>query len=118
MASVLPLIESAKVRALAVTSLKRVSMLPSVPTLDESALPGYEYAAWYGITAPAAVPRAIVVRLNNAIAKIVQMPDVKEAFVKQGMEPQASTPEQFAATIAREIELTAKLLQVAGVKPE
>jgi tripartite-type tricarboxylate transporter receptor subunit TctC len=118
MASVLPLIESGKVRALAVTSLKRVSSLPNVPTLDESGFAGLEYVAWYGISAPAALPKPIMTRLNNTLAKIVQLPDVKEAFQKQGMESQSSTPEQFAAVIAREIELTAKLLQVAGIKAE
>ncbi len=118
MASVLPLIESGRVRALAVTSLKRVSTLAQVPTLDESGLNGYDYAAWYGISVPAAVPKTIVARLNGALAKIVQMPDVKVAFVRQGMEPQSGTPEQFAARIAREIELTAKLLQIAGIKAE
>lgn len=118
MASVLPLIEAGKVRPLAVTSLKRVSSLPQVPTLDEAGLNGYEYVAWYGVSVPAAVPKAVVVRLNGALAKIVQMPDVKEAFHKQGMEPQSSTPQQFAAQITREIEQTVKLLQIAGIKAE
>jgi tripartite-type tricarboxylate transporter receptor subunit TctC len=117
-ASVLPLIESGKVRALAVTGIKRVSSLPNVPTLDESGLSGVEYGVWYGISTPAAVPKALISRLNGVLGKIVQLPDVKEAFQKQGMESQASTPEQFAALIAREIELTAKLLQVAGIKAE
>ena len=118
MASVLPLIESGKVRALAVTSLKRVSSLPQVPTLDESGLNGYEYVAWYGINAPAAAPKAIVTRLNSVLAEIVQMPDVKAAFQKQGMESQSGTPAQFAAVIAREIDLTVKLLQTAGIKSD
>ena len=118
MASVLPLIAAGKVRALAVTSLKRVSSLPNVPTLDESGLAGYDYVAWYGVSVPAAVPAAIVTRLNGALAKIVQMPEVRDAFYKQGMEPQSSTPQQFGAQIAREIEQTVKLLQIAGIKAE
>jgi tripartite-type tricarboxylate transporter receptor subunit TctC len=73
---------------------------------------------WYGISAPAATPKAIVFSLNRVLGKIVQLPEVKEAFQKQGMESQASTPEQFAARISREIELTVKLLQVAGIKAE
>ena len=117
-ASVLALIESGKVRALAVTGIKRVSSLPNVPTLDESGLSGVDYGVWYGISVPAFVPKALVARLNGVLGKIVQLPDVKEAFQKQGMESQAGTPEQFAALIAREIELTAKLLQVAGIKAE
>jgi tripartite-type tricarboxylate transporter receptor subunit TctC len=118
MASVLPLIDSGRVRALAVTSIKRVASLPAVPTLDESGLSGYDYGAWYGINVPTAVPRAIVAQLNAALTKIVQLPDVKEAFQKQGMESQSSTPAQFTALIAREIEQTVKLLQTAGIKAE
>lgn len=118
MASVLPLIESGKVRALAVTSIRRVSSLSQVPTLDESGLNGYEYIVWYGINAPAAVPKTTVTQLNGTLGKILQLAEVKDAFLKQGMESQASTPEQFGALIAREVEQTVKLLQIAGIKAE
>ena len=118
MASVIPLIETGKVRALAVSSIKRVASLPTVPTLDESGLSGYDYTVWYGMSAPAAVPKAIVTRLNSVLTKSVYLPEVKNAFQRQGMEPQAGTSEQFAALIAREIEQTVKLLQTAGIKAE
>jgi len=95
-----------------------VSSLPGVPTVDEAALPGYSYATWYGVSVPAVVPKAIVAQLNGALGRIVQMPEVKDAFQKQGMEAQAGTPEQFAALIAREIEQTVKLQQIAGIKTE
>ncbi len=117
-ASVLPLIEAGKVRVLAVSSIKRVSSLPHVPTLDESGVNGYEYTVWYGISAPGAVPKPILKQLNVVLGKIVQLPDVKAAFQKQGMESQAGTPEQFATMITREVEQTVKLLQVAGIKAE
>jgi tripartite-type tricarboxylate transporter receptor subunit TctC len=74
--------------------------------------------AWYGVSVPAAVPKAIVAQLNGALGRIVQMPDVRDALQKQAMEPQAGTPEQFAALIAREIEQTIKLQQIAGIKAE
>ena len=117
-ASVLPLIEAGKVRVLAVSSIKRVSSLPHVPTLDESGVNGYEYTVWYGISAPGAVPKPILKQLNVVLGRIVQLPDVKAAFQKQGMESQAGTPEQVAAMITREVEQTVKLLQVAGIKAE
>ena len=117
-AGALPLLESGKLRPLAVTSMRRVSMLPAVPTLDEAGLAGFDYSAWYGVAAPAAVPKDIVARLNTAIGKIVQLQEVKEAFNKQGAEPQGSTPEQFGALIKREIEQTTKLIQLTGLKAE
>ena len=105
-------------RVLAVSSIKRVSSLPHVPTLDESGVNGYEYTVWYGLSAPGAVPKPILARLNAVLGRIVQLPDVKEAFQKQGMESQAGTSAQFAAMITREVEQTVKLLQVAGIKAE
>lgn len=117
-AGALPLLAAGKLRPLAVTSAKRVSSLPSVTTLDESGLPGFDYFAWYGVTAPAGVPKDIIARLNSEVGKIVRMPDVKEALNKQGFEPQSNTPEQFAAVISREIEQTVKLIQLTGLKAE
>jgi tripartite-type tricarboxylate transporter receptor subunit TctC len=117
-AGALPLLENNKLRPLAVTSARRVSMLPNVPTLDESGLPGFDYSAWYGVAAPGAVPKDIIARLNAAVGKVVQMRDVKEAFNRQGFEPQASTPEEFGALIRREIEQTTKLIKLTGLKAE
>lgn len=117
-AGMLPLVESGKVRALAVTTLKRASSLPNIPTLDETIAPGYHYGVWYGVSVPAATPRAIIERLNAALAKAVNLPDVREALDRQAMVPQTGTPAEFAALIAREIDQTAKLMQVAGIKAE
>ena len=117
-AGMLPLVETGKVRALAVTTLKRAASLPNTPTIDETVVPGFNYGVWYGVSVPAATPRAIVDRLNAALVKAVQMPDVCEAMDKQAMVPQTGTPAEFAALIAREIEQTTKLMQLAGIKAE
>ncbi|OGA51430.1 MAG: hypothetical protein A3F74_25620 [Betaproteobacteria bacterium RIFCSPLOWO2_12_FULL_62_58] len=116
LAGALPLLGSSRLRALAVTSAKRVSLLPSVPTLDEAGLPGYDYSAWYGVSAPAGVPKDIIARLNAVLSKVV--PELKESLNKHGFEPQTSAPEQFAALIQREIERSAKLIQLTGLKAE
>ena len=116
LAGAMPLLENGRLRPLAVTSLKRASSLPKVPTLDETLLKGFDYVAWYGVAVPTATPKDIVARLNSAIGKLVQLLDVKEAFNKQGFEAQASTPEEFAAIINREIEQTVKLIQITGLK--
>lgn len=116
--SMLPLLETGKVRSLAVTSVKRLSALPSVPTLDESGLPGYESINWNGVCAPAGVPKAIIARLNAAISKVVNSAEMKESLDKQGMEPQANTPEQFAVFIRGEIEKNARLIKLIGAKAE
>lgn len=117
-AGMLPLVESGKVRALAVSTLKRVASLPNTPTFDETIAPGYNYGVWYGVAVPAATPRAIVDRLNTALAKAVQLPEVRDAMDKQAMVPQSGTPAEFGTLIAREIEQTAKLMQLAGMKAE
>ena len=117
-AGTLPLLATGKLKALAVTSAKRVPSLPLVPTLDEAALPGYDYFAWYGVGAPARAPKDIVAKLNSAIGKAVQTADMKEALGKQGFEAQAETPEQFGALIHREIERTSKLIAATGIKIE
>ena len=112
-AGALPLLKSGKITALAVTSATRLSSIPSVPTLDESGLTGFDYSAWYGISAPANVPRTNIMRLNAAIGQAVQAPEVKDILIKQGFEPKASTPEEFAAIISREIKRTIGVAKTA-----
>ena len=114
----LPLVKSGRLNALAVTTLKRASLMPSIPTLDESGLPGYDYAGWYGLIAPAGVPKAIIARLNAAIDKVVNTPEIKESLIKQGLDPHPNTPEQFAAFIHAAIAKNAKLIKLAGMKAE
>jgi tripartite-type tricarboxylate transporter receptor subunit TctC len=113
-----PLIDAGKLKALAITSAKRMSSVPSIPTLDESGLPGYDRYAWYGVAAPAGVPKSVIARLNAEIGKVVNTPEMKKSFEKQGLEVQTNTPGQYAAFIRSEIAQNVKLVQLAGVKPQ
>ena len=112
-ASVMPLLESGKLRALAVLGAKRASFMPSVPTLDESGLRGYDRSTWYGMLAPAAVPKQIISRLNTVVSEAVNTPEMKAVLIKEGLEPQAYTPEQFAMFIQKEIAQNATLAEMA-----
>ncbi|MCC7325455.1 MAG: tripartite tricarboxylate transporter substrate binding protein [Burkholderiales bacterium] len=112
-------IQAGKLRPLGVTSTTRVPQLPQVPTIAESGLPGFEFATWIGIAAPAGTPKAIVDRIHQAMVKALAMPDVKEAFAKQGMVPAPSaSPEAFAEQIKSEKARIAELVKNAGIKPE
>lgn len=117
-ASLLPLLEAGKIRPIAVTSVKRASFMPSIPTLHESGLPGYDRYVWQGVVAPSGLPKDIVARLNAMIAKVVNTPDMKESLNRQGLEPQTSTPEQFAAFIHAELAKNADLIKLIGLKAE
>jgi tripartite-type tricarboxylate transporter receptor subunit TctC len=116
--AVLPLLANGKLRALAVTSAKRASSVPSLPTFDESGLPGYDRSGWNGMLAPAGVTKDIIARLNAVIGKVVNTPGMRESFIKQGFEPQTNTPEQFLAFIHHEIIQNAKLIKSTGAKAE
>ena len=111
----MPLIAAGKLRAIAVTSPKRSSLLPEVPTLDESGLRGYDRGGWNGMFAPAAVPKEIVVQLNDLIGKIVNTPEMTEALRKLGFEVRTGSPEQFAAFVKNEMVQNAKLVKFAGL---
>lgn len=114
----MPFIATRRLRALAVSSAKRASQLPALPTLNEAGLTGYERYGWNGVLAPAAVPKDLIARLKAAIVRVANTPEMKEAYFKQGLETQTSTPEQFAAFIRRELAQNAKLVKFAGIKPE
>lgn len=113
-----PLVDAGKVRPLAVTGLKRASFMPSIPTINESGLRGYNCATWFGVVAPAGVPKNIIARLNAVIDKTVNTREVNESLNKQGIEVETNTPEQFAAFIHREIAQNLKLIRAAGIKAE
>ncbi|MBI4191453.1 MAG: tripartite tricarboxylate transporter substrate binding protein [Betaproteobacteria bacterium] len=114
----LPLLANGKLRALAVTSTKRASALPAVPTFDESGLPGYERSGWNGVLAPAGLRKDIVATLNAAIGKVMNAREMKEWLNKQGLESQTGTPEQFSAFIQREVAQNARLIKLTGTKAE
>ena len=116
--SVLPYIKSGKLRALGVTTAKPLASLPGVPTLSSSALPGFESTQWFGILAPAGTPRAVIDLLHQTISRISSSPDIKERMSGMGMTPINSTPEQFAALIKTELQTWAKVIRMAGIKPQ
>jgi tripartite-type tricarboxylate transporter receptor subunit TctC len=114
-----PQIKAGKVRAIAVTSLKRSPLLPDVPTVDESGVPGYEDITFNGLVAPAGTPRDILVRLNRAVAEAVRAPDLYSRFLERGVELTASaSPEAFTEHIKAEFEKKGRLAREAGIKPE
>ena len=97
---------------LAVTSESRAAVLPNVPTVSESAVPGYAMSTWYGIVAPAGTPVAIVTQLNEAIARIIAEPEIKEKFMGLGADPLGRMkPEQFGTFIKTEVAKYAKIVR-------
>ena len=112
----LPHVQSGRLKALAVTGARRLSLTPNVPTLSESGLAGYEITSWYGIVAPARTPRAVISRLNGEIGKIARNPQVKARLLAQGLELSGSTPEEFEAHIRGEIAKWEKVLSAAGMR--
>jgi tripartite-type tricarboxylate transporter receptor subunit TctC len=116
--NVMPQVKAGKLRALGMSSAKRSSFAPDIPTVAESGVPGYEVAVWFGLVAPAGTPREIVQKLNAEAMRILAMPDVRERFLSQGVEPVGSTPEQFGEHIKSQMTKWAKVVQDAGVKAE
>ncbi len=112
----LPLMQSGRLRVIAVTSAKRAKLLPAVPTIAEGGVPGFERSTWHGLIAPAAVPREIVSNLNALVVKIVGTQEISELFARQGLEPQTNTPEEFAALIKRDINVVTQLIRATGAK--
>lgn len=115
---VMPFVKAGKLTALAVTSSKRLPQLPDIPTLAESGLAGYEASVWYGIVAPAKTPRAIIVRLNTEINKILQDPDTRQKLLTNDFEPAGSTPEQFETYIKAEATKWGKVIKNSGAKAD
>ena len=114
----LPLLETRRVRALAVTTGKRTPLAPAMPTLHESGVPGYDRSGWYGVLAPHGTPAPIITRLNTEINKALASPDLKEKLLSVGVQPLGTTPEQFATFIRSEATRYAKIIKAAGIKPE
>jgi len=112
----LPLAKNGNLRALAVTTAKRSSVAPEVPTLAESGLPGYEIGSWQGVFAPAGTPPAIVKRLNTEMVKILNMPDVREKLVALGAEPVGNTSEEFTVLVKAEVVKWSDVVKKSGAK--
>ncbi|MFN7087688.1 MAG: Bug family tripartite tricarboxylate transporter substrate binding protein [Burkholderiales bacterium] len=114
---IVPHLQTGKLRALAVTTAKRWYSLPNVPALAET-LPGYEVELWFGAMAPRGTPQAVIDRLNAAINKALEDPDMKKNLEAQGMAPTGGTPQKFGERIRREYARWAKLIDEAGIKVE
>ncbi len=111
-----PHVKAGRVRGIAVSSAKRSSAIPQVPTIAESGLPGFEVVGWYGVLAPAHTPRAIVERLHGEFVKILQTPEVRERLLSEGAEPVGNTPAEFTAFLKTDIARWAKVIKQAGAR--
>jgi len=114
--SALPLIQSQRLRALAVTGVQRAKALPDLPTVAEAGVPGFAVTQWYGVQAPAGTPRSIVERLNREIVQTLQLAEVAARLASDGAEAAGGSPQQFAALIRAERERWARVIKQAGIR--
>ena len=116
--ALIPHIQSGRLRAIAIGSLKRFTAVPEVPTFDESGVKGYEATTWFGLMAPVRTPKDIVGRWNTEVGKILLSPDLKGRFINEGLEPMGGTQEEFAKFIRSEIDKYANVVKATGMKPQ
>jgi tripartite-type tricarboxylate transporter receptor subunit TctC len=109
-------VKAGRMRALAVTSKRRIDAAPDVPTFEEAGVPGYEAIGWFGVVAPAGTPRPIVEKLNSEIASALRDPDIRGRAIAAGTEPLTTTPEEFAGMIREETKKWAEVIKAAGIK--
>jgi len=114
--NVIPLAREGKLRALAITSIKRSALAPDLPTMAEIGFPGFEAVPWFGLLAPAGTPKDIVEKVHGETAKTLAMPEVRKRFDELGLESVGNTPAEFAAVIRRETSEWAKVIKDAGIK--
>ena len=112
------LVRDGRLRALGVSSAKRVRAYADVPTIAETALPGFEWDSWGGLLAPAKTPAAVVAKLNREIGRALTLPDVAQRLTASGAEPQPGTSAQFGKMLAQQLEIYAALAKRAGIKAE
>jgi tripartite-type tricarboxylate transporter receptor subunit TctC len=117
-ASTLPHVRSGRLRALAVTTPQRLPAEPALPTVTEAGVPGFETTLWHGLIGPKGLPREVVERVHREVNAVLQLRDTAEQLQSDGVSPAGGTPEQFLATIAKEIETWRRVVRDAGVKPE
>lgn len=116
--SVMPFVKEKKLKLLAMTTSKRVSLFPETPTLAETVMPGFEAGAWQGLMVPAGTPAAVVQRLNTEVSKALNSAEVREKLAIQGAEPLGSTPDEYGAYIRRELARWASVVKATGVTLE
>ena len=112
----IPLAKAGKIKLLAVTSSKRLSWLPEVPTVAESGLSGFEVIAWFGFVGPQGLPPQVVTKLNSEVQKILQIPSVIESLSQQGFDPMGGTATEFSAFIKNEIDKWTKVVNHSGIQ--
>ena len=111
-------IRAGKLRALGVTTKKRSSLLPEVPTIAEAGVPGFDYPIWYGVWVPAGTPAGVVDKLAKDIARALAAPDLREWLAKHGADPMSMTQPEFARFVLSESESAARIAKAAGIKPQ
>ena len=114
--NVVPLAREGKLRALAITSIKRSGLAPDLPTMAESGFPGFEAVPWFGLLAPAGTPQEVLDKLHDETVKTLAAPEVRKKFDELGLEPVGNTPAEFAAVIKKETPEWAKVIKDAGIR--
>jgi tripartite-type tricarboxylate transporter receptor subunit TctC len=109
-------VRSGKLVALGVTTAQRATALPDIPTIAESAVPGYEVSGWYGVVGPSGMPPAVIARLNKEINANLLILETRKQMANEGAEPRTATPEEFGATMARDLQKWARVVKAAGLK--
>ncbi len=117
-ATALPHVKAGRLRAIAVTTAKRLAAEPDVPALAESGVPGYDVALWHGLIGPKGLPRPVVDRINTEVNKILKLKETADQLQTDGVSPVGGTPEKFAQQIRKEVELWRKVVAATGVKVE
>ena len=118
MPAALTQVKAGRLRALAVTSRARVPTEPNIPTIAESGVPGYDVTGWFGTLAPANTPRNVVARLNRDLVAALAVPEIRERMAAEGLEPEGSSPEQFATIIKNDIAKWTRVVRAAHIKPD
>jgi tripartite-type tricarboxylate transporter receptor subunit TctC len=115
MAVVLPHVQAGRLRGLAVTSLKPTPLVPGMPTVADSGVPGFDMTSWWGVLGPAGLPQPIVTQLNSELTRILRAPDLQKNFATLGVDATSSTPDEFGALIRSEVGKYAKLIEKIGI---
>ncbi|HTH33570.1 MAG TPA: tripartite tricarboxylate transporter substrate-binding protein [Xanthobacteraceae bacterium] len=118
MLSSLPQVQGGRIKALAITSLKRQPAAPDIPTVEESGLPGFEFVSWYGLWGPKDLPAAITAKLQSGVAAVLAEPEVKARLTTLGFEAIGSAPDEFAKYIESEMAKYGKIIHDANIKAE